>query len=267
VKTCPNHRAPHVLVIVPTLGERGDYLAQCLDSIRFSGMTTCVTLVDSSVQGVELNSTHLGTRIIRAEPKGLSAAINLGVEVSKCNSEFITWLGDDDFYTPGGLAILANLLSSSPNSTFALGSCKYLDPFGNAILTLVPGSSHKFWTRYITTRVAQPATLFRRSAFEAAGRLDESLRYAMDLDLWLKFWDIGPSVSTKEICAMYRWHSGSLSSAGERQASLEGRKLRIKRFGWLRSILSEAIGLAFDVRASVWDSKLNSGRLGSEKRT
>jgi hypothetical protein len=68
--------------------------------------------------------------------------------------------------------------------------------------------------------IPQPGSLFRRSSFEQVGGLDESLKWAFDLDLFLKLRKVGKFGFLKEPLAEFRWHEGSLS-VGSRQGSVD----------------------------------------------
>ena len=68
--------------------------------------------------------------------------------------------------------------------------------------------------------IPQPGSLFRRSSFEQVGGLDESLKWAFDLDLFLKLRKVGKFGFLKEPLAEFRWHDGSLS-VGSRQGSVD----------------------------------------------
>jgi hypothetical protein len=63
--------------------------------------------------------------------------------------------------------------------------------------------------------IVQPATFFRRAAYEAVGGLDERLTYAMDYDLWLKLGARYPVLRLPAKLAQYRLHgAGKTETAG-----------------------------------------------------
>ena len=61
--------------------------------------------------------------------------------------------------------------------------------------------------------------LFRLADFEAVGRLDESLHFAMDLDLLLRLRRRGRFVAVDRPVSSFRWHATSLT-VSDRSASL-----------------------------------------------
>ena len=58
--------------------------------------------------------------------------------------------------------------------------------------------------------VSQPATLIRRSAWEALGGVDDSLDLALDYDLWWRIYRrFGPPLFVDEFVAVNRDHAGT----------------------------------------------------------
>ena len=255
---CVNSGKSHALVVVPTLGLNLDYLNACLGSIPGCGVPVCVVIVDSSLNSVRLDHLAPHISVLRSSPKGLSAAVNLGVKSSNCKAEYLAWIGDDDLYEPNGLRPLYDLLNLHSDAAFTAGACRYIDSSGKGIQLLIPSLLQAFITKYLTTKVAQPATLIRRSSWDLVGGLDESLRFAMDLDLWLRLWSVGDSYTTGQVCARYRWHKTSLSSSSEKRAAQEALQVRISRFGRFRTIPAQVITAAFYARIKLFKSKLNS---------
>jgi GT2 family glycosyltransferase len=61
--------------------------------------------------------------------------------------------------------------------------------------------------------------LVRLDAWRAVGGVDESYRFAFDLDLLLKLRRIGPLVDVGQIVSSFRWHADSLT-VGDRDTNL-----------------------------------------------
>ncbi len=258
MKQCVNAGREHVLVIVPTLKVNLDYLKACLKSISNCGVLVCVKVVDSSQAETPMLFENEAITSLQTEPKGLSVAVNAAANLSVCDAEYITWIGDDDFYEQNGLAHLLVLLRSRNDAVFAVGSCRYVSSDGREIQILRPSFLQKFMTKFVNTKVPQPATLVRRSAWNRVNGLNESLKFTMDLDLWFKLWEIGPSCTTREICANYRWHRSSLSSSSESASASEALNLRIARFGRVKSFACVVLTRIFLLRVKFFRSKLNS---------
>ena len=57
--------------------------------------------------------------------------------------------------------------------------------------------------------VPHPATFVRRSLYERAGGFSESLRFAMDYDMWLRLGKMAEPVALREALSVFRRHEGS----------------------------------------------------------
>ena len=72
----------------------------------------------------------------------------------------------------------------------------------------------------------KPFEAARREVFETAGQFDESLRYAMDIDLWLRIAPRFEPVQLEATLAVFRAHAGSLSTANASAARQEEWQVR-----------------------------------------
>ena len=87
--------------------------------------------------------------------------------------------------------------------------------------------------------ICQPACFFRRSLFEAAGCLDSSLHYALDLDLWIRFGQLqrqNPDWKFKhlpKLLAFSRMHRENKTLSRRREAYQEIIQVVKKYFGFV----------------------------------
>ena len=127
-----------------------------------------------------------------SEPdSGQSDAINKGFARSKGN--FFLWLNADDLMIPRALETSLSYLQRNPMCSWLTGDTVYFDEYGK-IQRCIYGP---YWNKWLMERtmvcnlVNGPSSIFSRSAYENVGGLDISLKYAMDMDLWMKFVEIG----------------------------------------------------------------------------
>lgn len=76
--------------------------------------------------------------------------------------------------------------------------------------------------------IAHPATFVQRNFFESSGGFKEDLRYAMDIDLWLRLIAIESPIELDETLTVFREHPGSLSTARRDDARLEEMRVRME---------------------------------------
>jgi GT2 family glycosyltransferase len=169
--------------------------------------------------------------------QGLAAAINAGAKALPNEIEYLNWLGDDDVLMGDGHRQLVKALRQNPKTVLAYGYCSYLNMAGDTIFQVRPGRWAEKLLRFGPQLISQPAVLFRRDAFERVGGLDESLRWAFDLELFIKLSRVGQFVGVSLPAAGYRWHTAALTvgqrSGSVREASLVRRRNLSPLFRWL----------------------------------
>lgn len=212
-------------VVVPTLGARPHYLRESLRSIRAAG--SCFIVVvrpkDTSL-GSDVESTI--DHVVDDPGVGLAAAINSGIGALPRSVLYATWLGDDDRLTPGSLATtLSEIEETSAVAVF--GQCRYIDAEGTEVWLNRSGRWAPSLMLFGPQLVPQPGSLFRRSAFEAIGGLNEDLKWAFDLDMFLKLKkQPGGLRFINAPLAEFRWHPDSLTVGSRRGSVIEASQVR-----------------------------------------
>ena len=214
-------------IVVPTLGNRPDYLRQCLESIRLAGDAYVVLVAPSTFDVKLLKNAGLVDLFVEDPKTGLPEAINTGIQALPKQVEFVNWLGDDDFLAVGSLRLTSQVLESEPNTHFVFGACDYVDPDGNVIWTNKSGQWAVPLLRFGPDLIPQPGALFRRASFEAVGALDSKFGWAFDFDLLLKLSKLGPGRYLPDTLASFRWHPGSLSVEFRKKSVAEARAVRV----------------------------------------
>ena len=122
---------------------------------------------------------------------GQSDAFNKGF--SHARGQFLTWLNADDIFLPGAIRAVLDAIKRHPHVEWFAGATAYFSddgmirtatvPLGNVIPRLLGIPA---WMR-----VSGPSSLFSRNLLARAGEIDLSLRYVMDIDLWMRFSNLG----------------------------------------------------------------------------
>lgn len=215
-----------VLIVVPTLGKRPELLEQCLASIRQQDVPTDIVLVGPVDSEVVQEAARRFDASLCDDPGGLAAAINRGVSTYEGDADFVNWLGDDDLLEPGSLGATVAALDAHPHAVLAYGACRYIDDEGRELWVSKAGSWAPRILAWGPDLIPQPGMLLRRWAWEAVGGLDESFRFAFDLDLLLKLKALGGFVDVDRIVSSFRWHSSSLTVSDRSQSLHESEVAR-----------------------------------------
>jgi glycosyltransferase involved in cell wall biosynthesis len=118
-----------------------------------------------------------------APDRGTPEAVNRGFALGK--SEILAFLNADDLYHPGAVSTAVRYLRENPDAAGVYGDAWWIDEKGARI---APYPVRDF-DRALLERecfICQPASFFRRQAFESAGGLDPDLNLTFDYDFWLR---------------------------------------------------------------------------------
>lgn len=139
------------------------------------------------------------------------------------------WLNADDAYLPGALAQVQEAFARDSSLVWLSGRCLIVDGHGREIRKGVTRYKNALLDRYsyrlhLTHNfVSAPSTFFRRDAFESVGRMDLSLRYSMDYDLYLRLGRRHRPHIVHQPLAAFTMAEGTLSMSGFEQQFVEHR--------------------------------------------
>lgn len=219
---------PEVLVVLPTLGDRLESLAETLDTIAAQRQDLSLTLVVVAPPGAtaarELAESR-GAVVVDDPKRGISEAINCGL-AARTTESYYAWIGDDDLFREHGLLVLRDLLIARPDAVLAFGGCDYIDPAGRTIAVSNAGGLAVFLLPWGPDLIPHPGTMVRLDALQAIGGFDHDLRYAMDLDAFLKLRAHGRFAWTRRSVSAFRWHPDSLTVSDRRGSSQEAESVK-----------------------------------------
>ena len=232
--------ATEVLIVIPTLGQRVDYLRQTLESIRNQQVEADITVVTPASAVAARSLAHEFNAKVIDDPGSLPAAINLGVAEAGMQHRYVNWLGDDDILTPGSLLATHAALDADSGAVLVYGACEYVDEHGHILWVSRAGK----WAQRILSwgpdLIPQPGMLVRRDAWSSVGGLDTSLRFAFDLDLLLKLHSQGRFVDIGQVVSQFRWHPDSLTVSDRTSSLNESEEIkrrylspRARKLSWL----------------------------------
>lgn len=120
---------------------------------------------------------------ISEKDAGQANAINKGFE--KTSGEIVGWLNSDDIYYSGVLKDVVAYFNAHPDVDVIYGDAAHIDVYDNKIKPY----NTQGWNLHALKRrcyISQPALFLRRKAILRCGYLDESLRFCMDYEYWLR---------------------------------------------------------------------------------
>ncbi len=181
----PKQSAPGFSVVIPSFNQ-GRFIERTLNSVLMQRHVHDVAVFDggSSDDTVDiLRSFGDALKFSSAPDNGQSEAVNKGIAAS--GGDIIAWINSDDTYEPAAFEHVANIFASHPDIDVVYGEGCHIDEF-DAVIERYPTEDFDLERLFGKCFLCQPATFFRRRVVERLGALRESLRYAMDYELWLR---------------------------------------------------------------------------------
>jgi len=209
--------APLVTVAVPSFNQ-GVYLDKTLSSLNQQNIALEIFVADGGSTDNSLavikkwGATLAGWRSHKDE--GQAAAINECI--AKGSAPYVCWLNSDDWLLPRSLNALTNALQENSQLPAAYGKSWDFDEISG---TKRPAWVEPFKENRLALRciISQPATLIRRTAWDAIGGVDPKLRMAMDYDLWWRLYkNFGPLKFVDEFVAVNRVHLDTKTNTARR---------------------------------------------------
>lgn len=229
---------PKISIITPSLNQ-GDFIEQTILSVLSQGYPDLEYLVmdggssDATLKILEAYSGKV-TWLSEAD-RGQTHAINKGLQ--RATGSIVGYLNADDLLLPGTLKKVAEAFVDYPQARWVTGKCRILDEENNEVrrpITVYKNmllSMHSFSLLLMTNYISQPATFWSRAALESAGYLDESLRYVMDYEYWLRLYSKYPPVFIPEYLAAFKIHRNSkTTSTGHKDVYIEEEQIVIRRY-------------------------------------
>lgn len=175
-------------------------------------------------------------RILRDVSGGISRAMNQGIAAAR--GAIVAHLHADDYYAgPEVLAQVARCFEET-GAAWVVGNIQVRKAGRLAAPRPMRPFSYRAYAAGSTT-IPHPAVFVRRDCFARVGVFDPGLRYAMDIDLWLRLAAVFTPAQLDATLAVFREHDGSVSSANKRQARAE--EFRVRRRHAQRAPLAFAV--------------------------
>lgn len=210
---------PLVSIIMRTHGDRQAWVSQALHTVAhqtYSHLEVC--LVEDGCQGADeivsqFREAGLLIRHIRAPRGGRCRAGNIGLAAA--GGSLLMFLDDDDGLFADHVETLVQVALKYPlvpvlysgtweivTKVISLNPLIYVE----RMYLPGPGNSRQFSssTMINTNLIPIQSAIFRRSAYETHGGLDESLEYLEDWNLWMRFMKSGDFVKSDRITSFYR---------------------------------------------------------------
>lgn len=205
---------PVISAIIPCFNQ-ALYLGEAIDSViaqTFADIEIIVVDDGSTDNTAAIASRCPGVRLVSQRNSGLAAARNSGMRESQ--GQYLVFLDADDRLLPSAIAEGYKCLREHPDSAFARGHFRWLEPDGTtaeANYRTCGDEDPYAWLLQGNHIVMHATVIYRRDALEGAGGFDASLPVCEDYDLYLRIARQHQIAQHDRIIAEYRRHDASMS--------------------------------------------------------
>ena len=188
----------------------GRFVHEAIDSIVAESKpgTEIIVVDDGSKDGTAESIEKRGFSnllVLRQDNAGPASARNFGL--SRARGEFVAFLDADDMWLEGKLGIQLQIMADHPYAGIVMGNTV---GFGEH----AEDGDHRFLANWESRQFLQlGSALVRRQVFDKAGMFDPALRYAEDVDWFLRVREAGVTiVEHADPVLRYRRHTNNMTN-------------------------------------------------------
>jgi glycosyltransferase involved in cell wall biosynthesis len=208
-------RSPMVSIVIPAYN-LGRYLGEAIESVLSQEYQNIelIVLDDGSTDSTRSVLDKYAGRIYAETQQNMGQAKTLNKGWCMSRGDILGYVSADDALLPGAVDKAVARFAAHPDAV--LTYCDYLMVDADSRPIRRVTAPEFDYDKMLVDVVCHPGpgAFFRRSAFEAVGLWNESLKTNLDYEYWLRLGLTGRFIRIPEVLALYRVHELSQTVAG-----------------------------------------------------
>jgi glycosyltransferase involved in cell wall biosynthesis len=222
-----NNIDPEVSVVM-SVYNGADHLSDSIDSVlsQLDVDLEFVIVNDGSTDRTaavleDYASRDSRVRVITQENQGLTCALIRGC--SEARGEYIARQDAGDLSLPNRLAIQLAAYRRAPHATFVSCGTRYVGPLGEFLYEVhrqpkdARSSLMSLDLRTVEGPSSHPCNMFSKSLYDRVGGYRACFYFAQDLDLWIRFAELGDPVVLSQVLYEARFAVAAISGVHRRE--------------------------------------------------
>lgn len=215
-------------IVVPTLNSSATLMWTLCALRNQQDITVDILVADSGSEDGTLDiCKRWNVNTIFVPPGNMYRAINTGLR--QMDTEWVTYLNSDDIVYPRSYVRLVSH-GEQQEAALAYGDSDFIDIEGRFLFALRAPSPRRLGAllQHGEFGFAQPAAIYRRSAFRELAGFDERFRYIADYDFFSRLILSGRKAAKLKgpTVSAFRRHSSQLSNRGATAMAAEWESIR-----------------------------------------
>lgn len=179
---------PRISIVTPSFNQ-GEFLERTIVSVLNQHYPNLEYMIldggstDNSVQVIQKYERYL-THWSSEKDGGTADALAKGF--ARTSGGILAWVNSDDLYMPGALDAVAAAFSRDRDSDVIYGNSYYIDAGDRVLKERRRTPFSRFGFLYDGLALSQPATFWRRQAFDECGGIDQQYPFAFDTDFFFR---------------------------------------------------------------------------------
>ena len=144
--------------------------------------------------------------------------------------DILAYLNSDDTYEPGVCEKVVEYFDKHPKTMIVYGKGKHIDK-NSLYINDYPTEAANREVLKVKCPICQPSVFWRRELWDKVGKFDETLKYGMDYDYWIRVSKKYKFGFIDKYLANTRLHEGAKTISQKQEFSKELVKINKKHFG------------------------------------
>ena len=206
---------PKVSIVTPSYNQ-GRFIEKTIRSVLCQDYPNLEYIVvdglssDETIEVIKKYDSYIDVAIIEKDD-GQADALNKGFGF--CTGDILAYLNSDDCYiNKEVISQVVHYFNNHPDIDVIYGQRKFISENGHFV-HFYPYKPFSKSNLYLSDYIPQECTFWRRSIFEKSGFfVDDSLHFAMDYELWLRFLKHDASFSSvSNFFGLFRYYESQKS--------------------------------------------------------
>lgn len=209
-------KQPKITVVTVTYNAE-EFLEQTIQSVLGQNYPNLEYIIidgasiDKTVEIIKKYEKYL-TYWISEPDSGMYDALQKGFK--KSTGDIMAWINSDDMYHPHAFLSIVEIFTNFQEVQWLTGANTNFDEMGRTTEARY-SHSHNKYSQFLYPKkyIQQESTFWRKSLWEKAGsRLNTSLKYAGDFELWLRFNQYSQVYITNALIGGFRFRTNQLTA-------------------------------------------------------